>query len=97
MVKIKRTICKNMYTTDPQKKISRVVKYLQSDLSVYTIEQVVQKLKDKFNVGVFVNYARILSQAHELEIYRSFKGQWISLLCKIEVAVDKFKPSVPDW
>lgn len=82
------------YTSDPQRKILRIVSYLQKDLSNYTVDETIAQLDIKFNVGVFANIGRLQSQTHNLEIYRKFKGDWVSLLCVIEVDVLKFKQEI---
>lgn len=79
------------YTSDPQQKILRIVNYLQKDLSNITVDEVIAQLGIKFNVGVFANIGRLRSQTHSLEIYRRFKGDWISLLFVIEINILKFK------
>jgi hypothetical protein len=80
-----------VYTKEPQKKIDRILKYLGKDWTTTAVEAVAEQLEQKFNVGVFINYGRLLGHKHEFEIYRRFKQDWISLLCRVELGVDKFQ------
>jgi hypothetical protein len=82
------------YTKDPQRKITNILRYLKKDWSSKTIEQVAEDIEEKFNVGVFINYGRLIGHTHELEIYRRFKGDWISLLCRVELDFNKFQKPV---
>ena len=80
-----------MFTKNPQTKIKKIVKLLSQDLTNMHIDQVVELIEFKFNVGVGVNYGRLQSQSHELEIYRKFKGEWLDLIARIECEVQMFK------
>jgi hypothetical protein len=83
-----------VFTTDPQKKLKRLLKYIQQDHSGKTVEQLATALEDNFNVGVFINYGRLISQDHQLEVYRRYKGQWMNLLCRIDVPVGLIQKTV---
>jgi len=83
-----------MNTKFPTEKLNQIQKYLATDLSNFTVDEVEDILKEKFNVGVFVLYGRLKGQYHGFEIYRMYMGEWKELLCIIDVEVTKFKQEV---
>jgi hypothetical protein len=83
-----------MNTKLPISKLNQIQKFLQSDLSKFTVEEVADTLTKKFNVGVFVLYGRLKGQYHGFEIYRMYMGEWKELLCIVDVELTKFKQEV---
>ena len=83
-----------VYTKEPQKKIKRIVRYLSKNWTTKLVEEVAEELEQKFNVGVFINYGRLIGHTHEFEIYRKFKQDWVGLLCKIKLPFEKFQKPI---
>ena len=80
-----------MNTKLPINKINQIQRFLQSDISSFTVEEIADTLTKKYNVGVFILYGRLKGQYHGFEIYRMYMGEWKELLCIIDVEVTKFK------
>lgn len=83
-----------VFTKEPHKKIARLLRFLTTDLSKLTADEVQDKLEQKYGVGVFLHKARVKGQQHEFEIYRRFNGNWLGLLCRVKVPIEKFKPEI---
>lgn len=80
-----------VYTTKPVKKVKKILNWLQQDWSRYEVDDVAEMLEQKFNVGVFVHHGRVLAHVHEFEIYRKFNGEWLNLLCRVEIPFSNFQ------
>jgi hypothetical protein len=83
-----------MNTKLPIRKINQIQRFIQSDISSFTVEEIADTLTKKYNVGVFILYGRLKGQYHGFEIYRMYMGEWKELLCIIDVEVTKFKQEV---
>jgi hypothetical protein len=83
-----------MNTKLPIRKINQIQRFIQGDISSFTVEEIADTLTKKYNVGVYILYGRLKGQYHGFEIYRMYMGEWKELLCIIDVEVTKFKQEV---
>jgi hypothetical protein len=79
------------YTTYPEKKIKKLLRFFKKDLSALTVDEAKSAVEVKFTVGVFVHYGRLKGQVHTFEIWRKMRLHWQNIIFTIEIPVENFR------
>jgi hypothetical protein len=82
-----------MYTTYPQAKLNKIIKFCQDPdkLSKLSVDELADLLTQKYNVGVEVLTGRLKQHQHTLELWQLNRGNYMRVLCYIELPVSAFR------